>query len=262
MTTSSPRSKTNRSIVVVTASCLAAALLGLSGCATPPDPRDTQSVAEFDEANDPAEPLNRAIFALNRGLDAALLKPAAGMYEHLIPPSVRAAVHNILANLKSPVILFNDALQGDGKAAGNTASRFAINTILGLGGIGDPATDLGYPAREEDFGQTLAIWGADEGPYLMLPILGPSNPRDAVGKAVDFLIDPFSRYAANSNRDYANYARTSVNATDDRARNMRNLDDIEHASLDFYATVRSLYRQKRQDAITNGQPPDGPPKNP
>jgi len=225
-----------------------------SGCATAPDPSDPEAVAEYRELNDPGEPLNRAVFAVNRALDTGVLKPAAGMYRDLIPPAVRTGVHNALNNLRSPVVFLNDVLQGEMDRAGTTLMRFVINTTLGLGGLGDPASDMGFPHHNEDFGQTLAVWGVDEGPYVMLPVFGPSNPRDAVGLVVDFLVDPFNWWAANTDRDALPYLRGATRAVDERARHYDTLEDLERSSLDFYATVRSLYRQRRANEIGNGTP--------
>ena len=238
--------------VLRTFSVLFVSLSLVAGCATPPDPTDPEAVAEFKQVNDPAEPVNRAIFAFNRGVDTVVLKPASGMYNHLVPPILREGVHNALDNLRSPVIFFNDILQGEFERAGDTFMRFLINSTIGVLGLGDPATDMGIAGHDEDFGQTLATWGTGEGPYVMLPVFGPSNPRDAVGLAVDFLVDPFNWWAANTNREYATYARGGTRAVDQRARNTDALEDLERTSLDFYATVRSLYRQRRANAITNG----------
>jgi len=224
----------------------------LVGCATPPDPKDKEAVAEFEQVNDPGEPTNRAIFAFNQTVDKVVLKPTAGMYRDLVPPPIRTSVHNALDNLRSPVVLVNDLLQGEWERARITVMRFLVNSTIGVLGIGDPATDMGYVYHNEDFGQTLARWGADEGPYVMLPVLGPSNPRDAVGLVVDFLIDPFNWWAANSHREYATYSRTGTRVTDERARNYDALEDLERSSLDYYAALRSLYRQRRADEISNG----------
>ncbi|MCG8511812.1 MAG: VacJ family lipoprotein [Rhodospirillales bacterium] len=224
----------------------------LSACATAPDPAEPEAVREFEEINDPAEPTNRAIFAFNQAVDKAVLKPAAGMYRHLVPPPVRTGIHNALDNLRSPVIFLNDILQGEMERAGNTFMRFVINSTIGILGLRDPATEMGYAYHSEDFGQTLATWGVDEGPYMMLPVFGPSNPRDAVGLAVDFFTDPFNMWAANSNREFATYARGGTRAVDERARNYDALEEMERSSLDFYAAIRSLYRQRRADEINNG----------
>ena len=230
-------------------------LLGfmVSACATAPDPNDKEAVAEYQEINDPLEPFNRAMFEFNRGLDTLVLRPVASMYRGLVPPPVRELVSNFLSNLKTPVILLNDILQGEGDRAMNTLSRFAINTTVGILGFGDPATELGYPAHKEDFGQTLATWGVDGGPYLVLPILGPSNPRDAVGKVVDVITDPIWHYAQNTDKDQLPTQRFIAEAVDFRQRNMEDIDDLERTSLDYYAAVRSLYRQVRDDEINNGK---------
>ncbi len=128
----------------------------VSGCATAPDPTDREAVTEYQQLNDPAEPTNRAVFAVNQVLDKGVLKPAAGMNRDLVPPAVRTGVHNALNNLRSPVILLNDVLQGEMRRAGTTVMRFVINTTLGVGGLWDPATDMGFPYHSEDFGQDAA----------------------------------------------------------------------------------------------------------
>lgn len=227
----------------------------VSGCATAPDPTDREAVAEYVQINDPAEPANRAIFAVNQVIDEGVLKPAAGMYRHLVPPPVRTGVHNALNNLRSPVVFLNDVLQGDMDRAGVTLMRFVINTTVGVGGLGDPATDMGFPYHSEDFGQTLAVWGVGDGPFVMLPLFGPSNPRDTVGLVVDMLVDPVNHWAANTDREAITYARGATRAVDERARNYDTLEELERSSLDFYATIRSLYRQRRADEISNGASP-------
>ncbi|HEY9081663.1 VacJ family lipoprotein [Magnetovibrio sp.] len=232
-------------------------LLGflVTACASAPDPNDPEAVAEYNEINDPLEPFNRAMFEFNRGLDTLLLRPAATLYRGFVPPPIQDIVSNFLNNLKTPVVLLNDLLQGEGDRAMTTFSRFAINTTVGILGFGDPATSMGYPAHKEDFGQSLATWGVDGGPYLVLPILGPSNPRDAVGKVVDVLTDPVWHYAQNTDKEYIPNERFVAEAIDFRARNMDAIDDMEKTSLDYYAAVRSLYRQVRADEIRNGATP-------
>ena len=231
-----------------------------SGCATPPDHSDTKSYAEFRAINDPLEPLNRTVFEFNRALDAMFLRPFADFYRLLLPPPLQNGVHNFLANLRSPVILVNDLLQGEWERAGTTTQRFIINTTAGVGGLGDPASDFGLPAHNEDFGQTLAVWGLSEGPFLMLPLIGPSNPRDATGLAVDsFIIDPLgllnSLGAEGEWLPTFLLVRFGLTAIDARAQNVEELDDLEKSSLDFYAAMRSLYRQFRTAEIHQGQPP-------
>lgn len=229
-------------------------LLMLGGCAgVPEDPADREA---YYEANDPIEPFNRAVFSFNRGLDAVFFKPIAAIYRDTVPDALRDGIHNFLNNLKSPVILANNLLQGDLQGAKVTVSRFATNTVAGFGGFGDPAGDLGAKYRGEDFGQTLAVWGLGEGPYLMLPIFGPSNPRDASGMVVDSLIDPVTMWADNTDRNAIPIGRIIVRGLDERSRFIKTLDDLEKSSLDFYVTIRSLYRQLRADAIRNGASDD------
>lgn len=232
---------------------VAVVLVLATGCATPPPASDKDAVAEYNEINDPAEPTMRAIFTFNRALDTMILKPAAVVYKDMLPKPVQTRVHNFLNNLRSPVIFINDLLQGDMDRAGTTFVRFLINTTVGILGLGDPASDLGYAFHDEDFGQTLAKWGLQDGPYVMLPVFGPSNPRDAVGLVVDFFIDPFSNWARNTDNNGLIIARTATSAVDSRARHFDALEDLEKSSLDYYAAIRSLYRQRRIDEIKNGK---------
>lgn len=227
------------------------------GCAAVPPASDREARAEFEARNDPLEPFNRRVYAFNRAVDALFLKPAAIFYRALTPPPVRSGVSNALHNLKSPVILANDLMQAEFERAGNTASRFAINSTLGVGGLGDPAADqFGIAKHSEDFGQTLAVWGVGEGPFLMLPLLGPSNPRDAVGFAVDsFVLDPFAWWVRVRNDDRAlySYVRLGLTALDARSANFEGIEDVERNSLDPYAALRSLYRQFRAKEINQGR---------
>ena len=126
-----------------------------------------------------------------------------------------------------------------------TAGRFAINSTAGLIGLFDQAAPMGLEPHREDFGQTLAVWGFEEGPYLMLPVLGPSNYRDAIGFVVDTLVDPLNLWANNTDREYVAYSRTSADGIDTRDQLWDVLDDLEKSSIDFYAAIRSLYRQRR-----------------
>ena len=226
----------------------------LWGCAAGSASTDPEIRAEQIEANDPLEPVNRVIFQVNRGLDTWFLRPAATFYKAMLPPPIQTAVGNFLDNLNSPVVLLNDILQGDSDRATNTFARFAINTTIGIGGVFDMATDVGYPDHSEDFGQTLGMWGVNEGPFIMLPIFGPSNPRDTVGLVADYFTDPISNWAINTDRRWVNPTRSGAEGVDFRARNMEEIDDMERTSIDYYATVRSLYRQHRKDQIRNGQP--------
>ncbi len=242
-----------RAVRLIAALAFLAAAPMLSGCATAPDPKNADALAEFRQINDPLEPANRAIFAFNRAIDAVILKPLATLYRDFTPKVFQDAVSNILANLRTPVVLANDVLQGEGKRAGNTLARFVVNSTAGLGGMIDVANEMGIPGHAEDFGQTLAVWGVEEGPYLMLPVFGPSNPRDLIGLVADFFSDPINWYAANTHREFVTYSRTGTTGVDARAKHMKELDDLERTSLDYYAAIRSLYRQRRADEISNGR---------
>ncbi len=230
------------------------AVLLLGGCAgVPSDPADREA---YYETNDPIEPFNRTVFRINQGLDSVIFKPLATIYHTIFSQTLQDGIRNFLNNLRTPIILANNVMQGDPDGVRDTIARFTVNTIVGFGGFGDPAGDLGVKFRNEDFGQTLATWGVGEGPYLMLPIFGPSNPRDVVGLVVDTVADPINMWANNTDRDAIPITRTLVRGIDRRARNLKTLDDLEKSSLDFYATVRSLYRQIRDDEIRNGDSGD------
>ncbi len=215
----------------------------LSGCAST-DPNGQ---------NDPYEQTNREIFAFDLKVDHVVARPVAVFYNHAVPAVARDSIHNILANLDSPVILANDLLQGEATRGGQTLGRAVVNSTLGLGGLVDIAAKMGIPAHDEDFGQTLAVWGADEGPYLVLPLAGPSNPRDVAGMGGDIAMDPFT-YLRWHNYTLFDVVRASAEVIDLRARNVDNLDQIERTSVDLYATTRSLYRQHRNAEIRNGAP--------
>jgi len=228
---------------------LAGAALLVSGCATPPKD-DPAAMDAYNQANDELEPTNRVIFDVNMTVDKYTLKPIAYVYKEVVPKEGRQAVGSFLDNLRTPVIFANDLMQGEWDRAWTTVVRFAANSTFGLGGLLDVAADMGYEKHDEDFGQTLAVWGVGEGPYLMLPLFGPSNPRDAVGRVVDAVLDPMTWVAP----DWANYSRFGLTAVHVRAEHYDELNDLEKSSLDFYAAIRSLYRQKRNDEIRNGKP--------
>lgn len=232
---------------------LAFVLFGLSACATRPPDSDPAALAAWHEANDPLEPLNRATFGFNETLGKIVLEPTAKGYRAVVPRPVRHSVSNALQNLKSPVILANDILQGEGKRAGDTFVRFLINSTLGLAGLFDVAKGMGIEGHREDFGQTLARWGVGEGPYLVLPLFGPSSPRDGIGRGVDIVSDPFFWIVRSSDEDYLNYVRTGVEGIDDLERNLDELDALEKSSIDFYAALRTRYRENRSGEIRNGE---------
>jgi phospholipid-binding lipoprotein MlaA len=203
------------------------------------------------EERDPLEPVNRAVFEFNRVLDGLILEPVAIMYHTAVPTLVRDGVTNFLSNLRTPVVLANDLLQGEFGRAEKTLGRFMLNTILGLGGLIDVGGLVGMPERhDEDFGQTLAIYGVGEGPYLMVPLLGPSNPRDLTGRVVDLLFDPLFFFAPTD----VSIARFGTQTVDFRQRNLDTIDELERSSLDLYAATRTLVRQLRANEIRNGSP--------
>jgi phospholipid-binding lipoprotein MlaA len=223
----------------------------LASCATPAaDDPDAQ--AAYAEANDPIEPLNRYFFEFNRFIDSVALRPVAEVYDGVVPDFAQGMVHNFLFNLRSPVTLANDVLQGKLGRAHITAVRIVTNSTLGIGGLFDVAADWGWEPHEEDFGQTLAVWGVGEGPYLVLPFLGPSPPRDTVGSVIDHFFDPLDLYAESVDDEWIIYARRGSEIVDFRARNLETFDEIERSAIDFYATVRSLYRQHRAAEIRDG----------
>lgn len=215
-----------------------------------------------DEPNDPLEPLNRGVFQFNRVVDGLVLEPAARIYRMATPQFFRTGVANFLANLSTPVVLANDLLQGDFQRAELTLGRFMMNTILGLGGVIDVGDKLGMPDRHyEDFGQTLAVYGVGAGPYLMLPLLGPSNGRDAVGRVVDLAFDPLAVLGVvdvgiSVGPSEVRLARTGAEALSLREANIEQVEELERSSIDLYAAVRTLYGQFRANEIRNGAPAD------
>ena len=213
---------------------------------------DEEAIDDAAGDNDPMEPVNRAIFEFNEWFIKLLVRPLAQGYRWVVPDRARDSVENVLHNLNSPRVLANDLLQGELVRAWHTSSRFVINSTVGVAGIFDAADWLDLPKHDEDFGQTLAVWGVGEMMYLVLPLLGPSNPRDGVGKAVDSLFDPLNLWAVNTDREYIAYARTGVEAIDFYEGIMDDLDSLRETSVDYYAAIRSLYRQRRTNEIGNG----------
>jgi phospholipid-binding lipoprotein MlaA len=241
---------------MVLATGVVAATMFMSGCATPPDPKDEAAVEAYNEANDPLEPMNRYFFEVNHVLDELILKPFAGYYHTALPQFAQDGVRNALRNLHSPTIFANDMFQGSFDRGGVTAGRFFINSTIGLAGLFDVADSFGLKYHDEDFGQTLGWYKVGEGPYLMLPVLGPTNPRDLTGRVVDYALDPLTWVGYIYNVGWINTARGGLEGLDTRARNMQAIEELQKGSVDFYATIRSLYRQHRNDAIRNGEDPN------
>lgn len=206
---------------------------------------------DYDE-NDPLEIPNRFIFAFNQTLDVFILKPAAESYRFLLPSVIRDAIRNFLRNLATPVVLINDLLQGEFERAETTFARFAINTSSSLGLV-DFATGEGYEYHEEDMGQTFASYGIGEGAYLVLPLFGPSSVRDGFGRLGDIFLDPLTYVGQIYDVQAELLAIPLVSGIDLRSRNIETLEDLESDSIDFYARIRSLWRQSRQNEIDNGR---------
>lgn len=242
-----------------------AALLVVSGCASKPEEDATVTggeaaadptealYADYEGDNDPLEVPNRLIFAMNQAVDTVALKPAAATYRFLLPEVLRDSIQNATRNLGGPVTLANDVLQGNFGRAETTLVRFLVNSTVGVLGLFDVAADWGYEHHEEDFGQTLGTYGAGEGFYLVLPILGPSSLRDGGGLVVDTLLNPVTWIAAEYDLEGEFLAVRVVEGIDERSRNIETIEDLQSDAIDFYARVRSLYRQSRRNAIANGE---------
>ncbi len=219
-----------------------ASVVALSACGT----------ATGSDIDDPAEGLNRAIFKFNDAVDEAVLEPVARGYRAGVPKPARTGVRNVLRNLESPTVVANNLLQGNLTGAGDATTRFVANTLLGFGGLVDVAGNEGVRYRDEDFGQTLGVWGVGNSPYLVLPILGPSSVRDATGMVVDGFTDPLNLWLMNTDREEWFFARVGVATIDRREELLDALADIKKNSIDHYAAIRSAYTQRRAAEITNG----------
>ncbi len=242
-----------------------AALLALTAGAAHAQISDADDAAAFaedlkndaasdqDVANkDPWEGFNRKMFSVNNAIDGAVLVPAAKAYRATTHKKQRKGLRNLLANARTPAILINDLLQGEFKRAGETASRFVVNTTIGFGGMGDPAERMGIAQHSEDFGQTLAVWGASPGPYLFLPLFGPSSFRDGFGAVGDLAMDP-AIWIRTDAAKYTRYSRAAATGLALREPLIEPLQDIEDNSLDYYASIRSFYMQSRKREIANGR---------
>lgn len=216
----------------------AAALV--SGCAGGPSRQD------------PLEPMNRRIYAFNHAVDKTLLRPVARGYARVVPDVARRGVTNFFRNIGMIVTTFNDALQLKGEKVPVDIARFATNTVFGLGGLIDVATELDIEYRDEDFGQTLGYWGVKSGPYLVLPFFGPSSLRDGPALAVDYVVSPF--YWHFEDHEGLGWALFGLNIVNTRA-NLLTLDNILAQQIDPYAFLRDTYLQRREYLIHDGNPP-------
>ena len=216
----------------------------LAGCTTLPD-------SAKRDPRDPWERFNRTTFKVNDALDRAILRPTARAYVKVTPRVVRTGVSNFFANLETVTTLVNDTLQGKFAAAGHDSVRFLLNSTLGLGGLFDPASAAGIDKNDEDFGQTLGKWGVKSGPYLMVPLFGPSTLRDLPARGVDTFTDP-SHYLED---DSTRYIITGVEVIDLRAE-LLSLDDQLNQSFDRYAFVRNAWLQRREFKVRDGDVAD------
>lgn len=225
-------------------SLLCLTLLMTSACASRPgaDPA----------ARDPLEAYNRGMYKFNVAFDKVTLKPAAKAYNAVTPAPMRHGVDNAVQNLQEPLTIINSLLQGNITNMFHSMSRFLVNSTLGFGGFADRASEWKIPKQDEDFGQTLAVWGVPEGPYVMLPFLGPSNPRDTLGIVTEFFGDPVSYGLRKQFSRYASWTRKGIEIGNFRAKALTTIDPVLADSDDPYVTVRSAYRQKRAFEISNG----------
>lgn len=228
---------------LVSTAALVAGVALLAGCAT-----DPSKVGTTANAGDPWEGFNRKVYAVNTGLDTVVMKPVAKGYRFVVPAPMRDYIHNALDNLNEPVVFMNQVLQGQFKYAGTTFLRFVANSTFGVGGINDFASIIGFKGHSGDFGQTLAVYGVNSGPYLMLPLFGPSTVRDGIGMGVDTVADPWN-YVISKNIQWVTYARFGLTAVDARERALDQLDEINRTSIDPYASIRSLYLQHRDAEV-------------
>jgi phospholipid-binding lipoprotein MlaA len=203
------------------------------------------------EVADPFEPVNRAMFGFNMFADEWVLEPVARGYRAVAPVQVRRSVANFLGNLRSPVIFVNDILQGERERAGTTLGRFMINSTLGVFGLFDAASAFGHYPHNEDLGQTLGVYGVPDGPYLVLPLLGPSNARDTAGRVGDFFINPLNECCIDGTERLALFGTGAVS---EREASIELFDDLRANSIDLYATLRTIYTQRRAAEIRNGAP--------
>jgi len=221
-------------------------VLTLAACAAA-----APGLAFAQDASDPWEGLNRDLYSVHSAVDNAVLEPAARGYRAITPRPVRNVVLNFLRNLRGPVIFANDVLQGELDRAGVTAARFGVNTTVGVVGLFDPATSMGLERHDEDFGQTLAVWGVDSGPYIFVPVFGPTTLRDGAGRIVDVVFDPLT-WLDGQNADEIRLGRTLIAGVAARELVLDTVDSIERDSVDPYVTIRSSYQLLRESAIRNG----------
>lgn len=203
------------------------------------------------DVRDPWESMNRSVYNFNEVLDNAAIKPAAKVYTAVLPSPVRTGVHNFIGNLGDVWTLANTAMQLKGQAAAETLMRISVNTFFGLGGVLDVASEMRLEKRNEDFGQTLGYWGVKSGPYVVLPIFGPSTLRDTLATPIDMQGNVVQQFNDTATRNVL----TGLRVIDVRSGFLESLDVIKAAALDPYTFVRDAYLQKRENDVYDGNPP-------
>lgn len=232
------------------ASLATLALVALSACGwAKPDP------TPGDGIHDPAEDLNRQVHRFNIMVDDVVIQDAGEGLTDVVPEPVFETVSNFADTLSLPRVVVNQVLQGRLGEATQNAARFSVNATLGFGGLADVATDFGLPEQESDFGETMAVWGVPEGGYVVLPFIGPSTERDAVGQVVDLFINPFS-YVLTGPESYVGTVAEVVDDIGDRGRYSNSYDSVLHESADSYKQVRLIYLQNRRHELGEEAPED------
>ena len=231
-------------------SSLSFAALGTESDKVNTNSDDFETSSYDDEVYDPLEPINRVIFNFNNIADKTILEPVSKGYKKL-PSPIQSGIGNFLNNLKLPLVVLNQLLQGQGKNAAESSGRFIVNSTAGVFGLVDVAEKIGLEQKQEDFGQTLATWGVGDGFYLVLPIFGPSNIRDTAGMLLTYATDPINAYAISEDEAWILPVRTATNAVDQRSKIIDEVNALRNSSLDYYAAVRSSYSQNRKAAIKN-----------
>ena len=214
------------------------------------DSEDFETTTIEDEIYDPFETFNRAIFSFNNVADRIVLEPIAKGYKKL-PSPLQSGLNNFLSNLRAPLVVVNQLLQGQGENAIQSSGRFFVNSTVGVFGLFDVAEKIGLEEKEEDYGQTLATWGVGDGFYIVLPLFGPSNLRDTTGMVLTMMTDPINAYAVSEGEAWLVPMRTAANAVDQRSQIIDEVNALRDNSVDYYAAVRSSYYQNRNAAINN-----------
>jgi len=209
----------------------------------------------IDDVNDPWEGMNRATYKFNKAIDKTIYKPVTTVYQTVVPKVPRQGVSNAMRNLRAPWVFVNDILQFKFKRAGTTLGRFLVDSTIGIGGLFKPSEKMGIPFHSEDLGQTFATWGIGSGPYFIIPFVGPSNGRDAIGFGTYIFADPVTIGISKLDVKGLNLTRTGVDALDFRSRTNKIINST-YDDPDGYELMRSAYRQQRKYLVHDGNPPD------